>query len=77
MPIGRDPSVLRRRRRKLGWRRRVGWPTVALGALLAIYGFVGATTGAIVLPFDRHHVMSEIGGLVLVVLGLRWATWTQ
>jgi hypothetical protein len=77
MPAARDPSVPRRRRRKLGWRRRVGWPAVALGALLAIYGYVGATTGAIVLPFDRHHVMSELGGLVLVVLGLRWATWRQ
>jgi len=48
---------------------------VAVGVLLALYGFVGATTGAITLPFDRHHVASEIVGLLLVVLGLRWATW--
>jgi hypothetical protein len=45
--------------------------------MLAIDGYVDATTGAIVLPFDRHHVMSQIGGLVLVVLDLRWATWTK
>ncbi len=77
MPDPPNPSLPRRRHRRVGWRRRIGWPTVAVGALLALYGYVGATTGIISLPIDRHHVASQIGGLVLVVLGLRWATWTQ
>ncbi len=75
MGAGRGPSSRRPRGRWGNWRRRVGWPVVAVGVLLALYGFVGATTGAITLPFDRHHVASEIVGLLLVVLGLRWATW--
>lgn len=56
------------------WRRRIGWPLVALGALLFLYGYVGATTGLVSLPFDRHHIASQIAGGVLAVLGLRWAT---
>lgn len=77
MRAGRNPSVPRRRRRRLGWRRRVGWPVVVGGGLLALYGYVGATSGYISLPFDRHHVLSQIVGLVLVVLGIRWATWSE
>jgi hypothetical protein len=56
------------------WRRRAGWPLVALGVLLFVYGYLGATTGVVSLPFDRHHVGSQLVGLLLVVLGLRWAT---
>jgi hypothetical protein len=55
------------------WRRRVGWPLVALDVLLFAYGYIGATTGLVSLPFDRHHVASEITGLALVLRGLIWA----
>jgi hypothetical protein len=60
----------RRRRR---WRRRIGWPLVALGMLLFVYGYLGATTGLVSLGFDRHHVASQIVGVVLAAVGLRWA----
>jgi hypothetical protein len=64
-------SSPRHKRRR--WRRRVGWPLVAVGVLLFAYGYLGATTGLVSLPFDRHHVASEITGLVLVLRGLIWA----
>ena len=61
----------RKRRR---WRRRAGWPLVALGVLLfLLYGYVGTTTGLVSLPFDRHHVASQITGAVLALRGLIWA----
>jgi hypothetical protein len=60
----------RRRRR---WRRRAGWPLIAIGVLLFAYGYLGATTGLVSLPFDRHHVGSQLVGPVLAVVGLRWA----
>src|SRR6266508_2361677 len=55
------------------WRRRVGWPLIALGVVLFAYGYIGATTGLVSLPFDRHHVLSEITGVALVLRGLIWA----
>jgi hypothetical protein len=55
------------------WRRRIGWPLVALGVLLFGYGYLGATTGLVSLPFDRHYVVSQLVGGVLAVVGLRWA----
>jgi hypothetical protein len=55
------------------WRRRAGWPLIALGVLLFVYGYLGATTGLVSLPFDRHHVASQLVGAVLAVVGLRWA----
>ena len=50
-------STPRHNRRR--WRRRAGWPLVALGVLLFAYGYIGATTGLVSLPFDRHHVASS------------------
>jgi len=47
---------------------------VVLGVRLFLYGYIGAATGLISLPFDRHHVASQIAGAVVAVLGLRWAT---
>ncbi len=61
------------RHKRRRWRRRVGWPLVALGTLLFAYGYIGATTGLVSLPFDRHHVASEITGVVLMLRGLIWA----
>jgi len=62
-------STSRHKRRR--WRCRVGWPLIAVGVLLFAYGYIGATTGLASLPFDRHHVGSEITGVVL--RGLIWA----
>ncbi len=55
------------------WRRRDGWPLVAVGVPLSGYGYQGATTGLVSLPFDGHHVASQLVGAVLAVVGLRWA----
>ncbi len=74
MPTGPTPAKPRWRRRTRRWRRPAGWSAVAVGALLFLYGYLGATTGLVSLPFDRHHVVSQIIGLVLAVVGLGWAT---
>ncbi|MCP3818815.1 hypothetical protein NLX86_12055 [Streptomyces sp. A3M-1-3] len=41
------------------------------GLLLFALGILGATTGITLLPFDPHHVVTQIGGLVLAFIGLR------
>ncbi|MDT9692984.1 hypothetical protein Q5762_32620 [Streptomyces sp. P9(2023)] len=42
-----------------------------LGLILFALGILGATTGITLLPFDPHHVITQIGGLVLAFIGLR------
>lgn len=54
-------------------RRRVGWPLAVAGAVLFILGQVGSRTGIVFLPFDRHHVISQVGGFFLAIRGLTWA----
>lgn len=61
------------RRRDADWRKRFGWTTVAVGAALFIVGSVGARTGVVVLPFDPHHIFSQVGGAALAIIGLTWA----
>lgn len=56
------------------WRKRLGWPLVALGAAMFILGNIGARTGITILPFDPHHVFAQFGGAVIAVVGLIWAT---
>lgn len=55
-------------------RRRLGWPLAALGVVMFAATYVGAASGANLLPFDRHHVIGQLGGAVLVVIGVGWAT---
>jgi len=38
--------------------------------LLFVLGRVGAATGAIRIPFDRHHLGSQLVGLGLLLVGL-------
>lgn len=33
---------------------------------------MGANLGFRVLPFDQHHVLAQVGGLVLAIVGLSW-----
>ncbi len=47
------------RHKRRRWRRRVGWPLVVLGVVPFAYGYIGATTGLVSLPFDRHHAASR------------------
>ena len=56
------------------WRRRLAWPLVILGAVLFLAGNIGARTGIVMLPFDRHHVFEQFGGALLAVLGLIWTS---
>lgn len=55
-------------------RRRLGWPLAALGAGLFAATYLGAVTGAEILPFDRHHVIGQFGGALLAMVGFAWAT---
>jgi hypothetical protein len=52
----------------------VGAAVAVLGLLLFVSGYIGAATGFVLLPFDRHHLVSQAGGLVLAVAGLRLAS---
>lgn len=46
---------------------------IPLGALLFLIGQLGARTGTISLPFDQHHVLTQLIGAGLLLLGLtRW-----
>ncbi|PLS75677.1 MAG: hypothetical protein CYG61_06035 [Actinobacteria bacterium] len=55
-------------------RKRLGWPLCIAGAALFVAGAIGAVTGIEVLPFDRHHVISQWGGGALAMVGMIWAT---
>ena len=55
-------------------RRRLGWPLCFLGAGLFAATFVASFAGTVVLPFDHHHVIGQLGGGVLALTGLVWAT---
>lgn len=52
------------------WHARVTWAMVVIGALLFVLGYVGATTGLTILPFDRHHVFTQILGGAVALVGL-------
>ncbi|MGH8925594.1 MAG: hypothetical protein ACRDWA_13305 [Acidimicrobiia bacterium] len=41
-----------------------------IGGVLFIVGNIGARTGWVLLPFDRHHLLTQFGGAALAVLGL-------
>lgn len=56
------------------WRKRLGWPLVAVGAMMFLLGNIGARTGITFLPFDPHHVLAQLGGAVVAILSLIWAT---
>jgi len=50
------------------------WPLAIAGLLMFLLGNIGARTGIVFLSFDRHHVFEQIGGALLGILGLVWAT---
>ena len=63
------PTILAARRRP--WWSRLGWPLAILGLIVFVVGWVGAQTGAIAVPGDRHHVLSQVVGFGLVFVGIR------
>ena len=42
-----------------------------LGMVVFFVGWIGAQTGAIAVPGDRHHVFSQFVGLGLIGIGVR------
>ena len=60
--------VLRPSRPRWSW---LAWPTVLVGVALLAVGWIGAKTGAVAIPGDRHHVLSQLIGLGLLFLGVR------
>lgn len=60
--------------RRTGPRERVGWLLVAAGVALFLVGSIGARSGLVTLPFDQHHILSQLIGLTVAVLGFSWAT---
>ncbi len=46
---------------------------IPLGVLLFVIGQFGSRTGMISLPFDQHHVLTQVLGAGLLLYGLtRW-----
>lgn len=54
-------------------KRRAGWPIAAFGAALFLYGQIGSRTGIRWIPFDPHHVYSQVVGFLLAIVGLSWS----
>ncbi len=71
---GQDRALRAELRHDQGIQRRLGWPLCLLGAALFLVGFIGSASGAQILPFDPHHLVSQAGGFLLAVTGLVWAT---
>lgn len=55
-------------------RQVIAWGIGLLGLALLVLAFVGSAVGFTVLPFDRHHVIGQAGGVLIGVLGMSLAT---
>lgn len=55
-------------------RQVIAWGIGLLGLSLLVLTFVGSAIGFTVLPFDRHHVVGQAGGVLIGVLGVSLAT---
>jgi hypothetical protein len=44
------------------------------GLVLFLTGSLGARLGFVVLPFDPHHVIGQLGGLLLALFGVTLAS---
>lgn len=67
-----DAEDRARRARRDDVKRRLGWAMVILGVALFLMGQIGARTGFVLLPFDQHHVLSQVAGFFLAIQGLIW-----
>ena len=56
------------------WVRLAGWIICALGGALFAASFVASTAGVVILPFDKHHIVGQLGGLFIAYGGVRIAT---
>lgn len=56
------------------WKTILGWLTSVVGLGLFVASDLAAHSGVVLIPFDRHHLFGQTGGLVLAATGLVWAT---
>jgi hypothetical protein len=59
-----------RRKRRIRENRWVALPLIVVGAVLFLMGNIGARTGIHFIPFDPHHVIEQLGGVGLLLVGL-------
>ena len=52
---------------------KIGRTLAWTGGILFVLGNIGARSGWVILPFDRHHVFSQFGGMVLLLIGIALA----
>lgn len=64
----KTPRLPRRERPARSWRQRLSVPFAVGGAAL----FVASYFGLFALPFDTHHVVSQMIGLGVGIIGLSW-----
>jgi hypothetical protein len=57
-------------RSRLRGNRWVTLPLIIVGSVLFISGNIGARAGVVILPFDPHHLIGQLGGAIMLVLGL-------
>lgn len=50
--------------------RVIVWTAVPFGVALFVIGQVGARTGVVALPFDPHHIFTQIAGAIVLLYGL-------
>ena len=66
------PRLESRRQSSRSWRQRLIVPLAVSGGVLFVVGYLGGTMGLDVLPFDRHHVFTQVAGIGVALLGLSW-----
>lgn len=52
-------------------RRLLAWTVSLSGIAVFVVGWIGAQTGVIAMPGDRHHVVSQFAGFALFFVGVR------
>lgn len=55
-----------------GWRGCVAVPLAVLGGLWFLIGNIASRMGVVLLPFDRHHLVSQFGGVAVAMVGVSW-----
>lgn len=63
-----------RARGRPAWLGKTGWAIAIFGVLMFLVGNIGARTGVTFLPFDPHHVGTQLLGAVVIAVGFSVAT---
>lgn len=51
-------------------RQRTGLILAIVGGVLFIASAIGARAGVVILPLDPHHVVGQLGGAAIALLGI-------